>query len=79
MSFELWSSGLGWHVQQPLRFANQLALLGGQLGRLTPNALIDSVTMPATSARVIHLWSAGITHHGAHLVLVCCSICSNAS
>ena len=26
-----------------------------------------------------HLWSAGMTHHGAHDVLVCCSIFSKAS
>src|SRR5207302_8215425 len=47
----------------------------GYLGSISSRAL--AITAAAT-IRVNHLWSAGITYQGAHLVLVLLSICENA-
>ena len=40
---------------------------------------MDVAVIPATSARVMNLWSAGMTHHGAQSVLVFCSTSANAA
>src|SRR6187455_18855 len=52
--------------------------LSDNVGNDRSSRSIERVMMPATSVRVTHLLSAGITHHGAWFVLVFWIICSNA-